>query len=501
MSPPVEALVLPGISPQINLSHFLGQGFTTLDLPGEVLLSIPEEGCNLSHLENVLLASGKAYSPDQVKEALYDVGPLLNIRAGWDSASTLIEHTPRSRAHLLYAPITLEASCTSEAPYEGSWYQSLNEHFPWLVTGTAATPRRDTCGHIKTNAGGYLVVGGCKEDPDHQAARRVSHMWCYDPSCPVCWGAYANRAMEDSVDRLVGGHQAYMDIGEDLGQLNSWYFSPPQREAVSLMATPGGYRKLRAWLYRAMGEAGVRGALVIFHPWRVCESYKKAFRICKKKGYDKGIWSWLRENKLLSSREGAIYFSPHFHVFGFGYLTDSKQFEKDTGWIYHKKSSFDVVGGMLIGKNPYTGGHTTIEDLKKQVFYVLSHTGIMYDREKMSESEDKRSWSPIQSITWQGLLSSQKLGKETREEEVHPLCPVCEAKTGEETPIVYYDLDNNDQEYDPVNLRYEPLWDRATPSPIPWVEVVKINSYFVRLSGPPPAPPGPAENSQNSPGG
>ena len=38
-------------------------------------------------------------------------------------------------------------------------------------------------------------------------------LWCKDPACPTCYGAYADRAAEDAVERLIGGHQAWKAAG------------------------------------------------------------------------------------------------------------------------------------------------------------------------------------------------------------------------------------------------------------------------------------------------
>lgn len=72
------------------------------------------------------------------------------------------------------------------------------------------------------------------------------------------------------------------------------------------------------------------------------------------------------------------YFSPHFHVIGFGKLIDIREFEElNPGWTYHNKGNVPNVGGLLR--------------------YLFSHMTMIEDRH---------------AVTWFGRLSSATLGRE-----------------------------------------------------------------------------------------
>ena len=221
----------------------------------------------------------------------------------------------------------------------------------WILVGML--DGMDFCGHIKMDNG----VGACREG----CTVKVKHRWCYKADCPVCfkYGIERKRTTERLIEKLVATAKLYLERGVDLAGINSWIFSPPQAWALARMNTIGGITYMRQVLYEKMKLAGVKGGKAIFHPFRVRHWAKDEFKAAKENGYEYGIWDWLRENALLTTNKGAIYFSPHFHVFGFGYLVPSNVFhQKSGGWVYKK------IGSDLKG-----------EDLTRSIGYVLTHRG------------------------------------------------------------------------------------------------------------------------------
>jgi len=328
----------------------------------------------------------------------------------------------------------------------------MNDRYSFTVAGGAAHPLNRVCGHI-------AKAGACQTDRTKGMVK--SHLWCYDSLCPTCWTVRAERTKEKIVDRLLGGVDAWRQVGRELGPIYDASFHPP-REMWDLAVTPDGYRSLRKELYRVLDLAGVTGAAVIFHPFRTTDKAKTAFRAAKKRGFEgakKGIWHWLRDRDLLGPDSGMVVFSPHWHIQFTGWLLDAGEFHKASeGWTYKKVEkdgrsvSWPVSGRMCANQ---TG-------LEKKVFYVLSHIGVMWDRE-----EKKR---PLETVTWFGAFSSQKMKIATQSVERVEVPPV------DGDLVVEYDgFDQvfQDNEWFPV-LTY------AIPTDRIWVEYEMVRTYAIR---------------------
>ena len=87
------------------------------------------------------------------------------------------------------------------------------------------------------------------------------------------------------------------------------------------------------------------------------------------------LYAHIRKQKRPSEY---YYFSPHFHVIGYGRIIDIEEFEAlNPGWTYHNKGNVPNVGGLLR--------------------YLYSHMTMIEDRH---------------AVTWFGRLSSATLGRE-----------------------------------------------------------------------------------------
>ena len=87
------------------------------------------------------------------------------------------------------------------------------------------------------------------------------------------------------------------------------------------------------------------------------------------------LYAHIRKQKRPSEY---YYFSPHFHVIGYGRIIDIEEFEAlNPGWTYHNKGNVPNVGGLLR--------------------YLYSHMTMIEDRH---------------AVTWLGRLSSATLGRE-----------------------------------------------------------------------------------------
>lgn len=174
---------------------------------------------------------------------------------------------------------------------------------------------------------------------------------CFRAECPVCY--------EDWISRRTGEIKKVLDHRRDMKGKSSKVIhiilSPPNgdslgfdwvKEVVS-MAREFSYVNLRRELYDICHRVGLNGGVVIFHPKRRecgCCGGKIPHKAdkCPECGFEQFKW----------------YFSPHFHILGFGWVVDGDKIEEiydKTGWVVVNKGVRRSVGGS--------------------VYYLLSHSG------------------------------------------------------------------------------------------------------------------------------
>ena len=181
--------------------------------------------------------------------------------------------------------------------------------------------------------------------------------------------------------------------------------SPPPLNGIVRLVRPGGLAELRRELYDHLRSAGLRAWAVVFHPYRVEDWAKAEFAKAKKGGYQGGLWDYIRErgwDRDVSdlNHTGAIYPSPHFHVFGYGYMEQSDKFyERTGGWVYKNIRTLD-----------------TDEDIYKAIRYALSHGGLIL-KEKGRQAN--------QVLTWGGELSYNRFAADKIVISEFAECPVC----------------------------------------------------------------------------
>ncbi|MDD2326184.1 MAG: hypothetical protein PHW63_09335 [Alphaproteobacteria bacterium] len=146
----------------------------------------------------------------------------------------------------------------------------------------------------------------------------------------------------------------------------------------------------RAEFNQALRTSGLIGGVAVYHPNRVKHpgtgltgSRAKVLitREAKLAGAmtdespASALYAYIRKQKRPADY---YYFSPHFHVTGFGMLINIEEFEKlNPGWTYHNKGNVSNVGGLLR--------------------YLFTHMGMIDDRH---------------SVTWFGRLSSATLARD-----------------------------------------------------------------------------------------
>jgi hypothetical protein len=168
---------------------------------------------------------------------------------------------------------------------------------------------------------------------------------CHRAECPTCYKSWAMREAEKIVYRLAGCRGVGRSIHVIVSVPRGWY-------SKSLS-------KIRAKVYSVSKMSGILGGSVIFHAERQAKLTKK----------------W--------------YFSPHFHIIGYGWVRGTKE-----GYIKH---------GFVV-KN--VGIRRTVLGT---AFYQLSHASVS---------------SKHHAVTWFGKMSYNNLHvlPMVKDPEVCPIC-------------------------------------------------------------------------------
>ena len=173
---------------------------------------------------------------------------------------------------------------------------------------------------------------------------------CARKECPKCYEAWAGKEAARAVYRLEEFHHG---------------------RPIHVVASPGKdlwgleYSRLRSRLYKVLKRAGIKGGSVIFHPFRV-------------------------------PKGKSPFFSPHFHVLGYGWLNSYRG------------------GGKWVLKNLGVR-----KSLHATLMYQLSHAGVH---------------EGFHTVTWFGELAYNKLRIPPFQGEGKPTCPLCGAEL---VPLTY----------------------------------------------------------------
>jgi len=217
-------------------------------------------------------------------------------------------------------------------------------------------------GEAKWDCGHFFTIG-CLETADHTQTRldgvdvtgkifiKRNVIKCGRPSCPICYESWASREAH-RIDRRFKKYHTRMKAIHVV-------VSPSQVDwALSVTS-------MRKKVYKLVKRVGFFGGCCIFHPFRQDEYTER----------------W--------------YFSPHFHLIGFGWIEGTGDEYRSSGWIVKN------VGVRI--------------SVQATAFYQLSHCGIFYGQGRKH------------SVTWFGSMSYNKL-KIPEEIPKDDLCPLCGRK-------------------------------------------------------------------------
>jgi hypothetical protein len=204
---------------------------------------------------------------------------------------------------------------------------------------------------------GSLGLRGCSNLEAHPAGVdgrppgvhyvQVYRRCCGRAECPTCYEVWASKEAKRAEHRI----RAYKPVR----------YRSPVHVAVSVPSRLYGleFVKLRVKARQIARKAGLVGGCSIFHPFRFDVESK------------------------------ASYWSPHFHILGYGWVVGTDRLYEDTGWVVRNKG--------------------VRRSVKATLSYLLSHAGVHKGRH---------------TVTWWGALSYNKLSVAPLEPERH-FCPMC----------------------------------------------------------------------------
>ena len=200
---------------------------------------------------------------------------------------------------------------------------------------------------------------GCLNIPGHRNSECQDKVFvktfqksCFRADCSTCWKKWLGRESNKSTRRIEKyENQSNKSVKHIIISAPKWLYG---KEKKVLAKTA----------YAVLKEVGAEGGCMIFHPFR----------------YNKQKMYW--------------YYSPHFHVLGFGWVDGATVAEVHSkqGWIIKNKGTRDSTFATL--------------------YYILSHAGI----KKHSHA-----------LTWFGALSYSKLVIEDCDNSSRK-CPYCYEK-------------------------------------------------------------------------
>lgn len=207
--------------------------------------------------------------------------------------------------------------------------------------------------------------------PEHEGSvyiRRFRNS-CHRALCPKCWEDWANREKDRAVQRL----KAFKIKGKKLKVVHLVASVPQKDYFLSI-------DQMRKKAYKSLKSVHALGGMLIFHPKR-----KRCVKCKRPKPFKK--------NRCVCGSYGfEWYFSPHFHILGYG-------------WIYDVRKSYFSNGYVIVN----LGIRKSVEGT---IFYQLSHCGISTKKH---------------TITWFGALSYNKIKVIYKEKEDYR-CPLCSNK-------------------------------------------------------------------------
>jgi len=230
-----------------------------------------------------------------------------------------------------------------------NWYTV--EHDGWKLPATEDA--HEWCGHWSTM--GCLNVKAHENTEAHgKVFVKTFQRSCYRAVCEVCYKKWMARESNKSTRRIEkyeqksGKHAKHIIVS-----VPKWEYGKSKKE-------------LAKESYKILKDIGCIGGTIIFHPFR--------------------------------KKDRTWFYSPHFHVLGFGWIECVVENYQRNGWIVKNKGFRDSTFATI--------------------YYQLSHAGIKKQNH---------------TLVWFGSLSYSKL-KVEKEDSERNICPYCHLKLRQVVP-------------------------------------------------------------------
>ncbi|MBA7583688.1 hypothetical protein ES708_25635 [subsurface metagenome] len=243
---------------------------------------------------------------------------------------------------------------------------------------------------------------------------------CKRSTCPVCFHSLIGRGAESAQSRIMGYYNAQLADnpagGSRRGRVRLPYHAvlslPEDQYCPSYVSEKEEMKRLKDIFRKQALKMGSTGGTSVIHVFRIKWGYKRllnelATRLNKsgERTPSGGRYKLYDALRTLPNWRECVYYSPHVHIIGYGYLQPSNELED--GWVYKK-----------IINRPLKDG----EDVRHLISYLLSHATPV---------------SGMHTVTYFGVCSYNKLvivDKQYFHEPV--LCP-----NGCSCELVYADMD------------------------------------------------------------
>ena len=334
--------------------------------------------------------------------------------------------SPPSIVNPAYQPVTPHPHSILDDPSPPSYrdFLALYAHsVPVRAISGTGTTTDDQCGTVK----GWAA---CSKDKSHGATPMKES--CGRVECPECWHDWGSKQSKRISERLRGyirtarpdDFTTFTDSpGEDCftyydSELERFWSVGHKENArhlrhITLSAAPGDVTPFMGTdQIHAIGKfwakwVGIKGGMMVFHPWRILPDIRARLTIVIRRArgmgeeeYEKKFWQAVREDLLrLGTWQDYVYWSPHFHIIGFGYICDSPNFNKLTGWVVKQVRNVSQ-------KQEWTGQRMK-DDIAALAYYLLSHCNVEIGKK---------------SVMWIGCMTPTNL-KRLQEKPVVNLYP------------------------------------------------------------------------------
>jgi len=258
----------------------------------------------------------------------------------------------------------------NEVSYDLKSGKKSNGQLSFRLVGTGES--KEYCGEF--------VTEGCSnhlEHPKEMVYVQNKRLTCKRSECPICWDSWLVREASRVTERI--------EKFRILSQKHGFRASKP----IHVIVSPPKWlwnitwTELKKYFRKMVKRAGIVGGVSMFHAFR--------------KSSDGKTW----------------FYSPHFHMIGYGWVINTKKISSNDGWVIKNKSV-----------------RKSSSEVYSTSAYLLSHTAIA---------------KGVHSVTWFGDLSYRskyalELKRETEEGESDK-CPYCsqylvlfEIKAGDRPP-------------------------------------------------------------------